>query len=169
MPSISSGFWVASTKKGFGNGRVVSPTLTVRSCIPSSRADCVLGVARFTSSARTILAKMGPGWKLNTRLLPVELPSSLTIVVPTISAGIRSGVNWIRANFRASASATVRTSSVLPRPGTPSRSTWPPANSASSNSRITRSWPITTEQSSFSNCWAISINSVISVSLGPST
>ncbi len=42
--------------------------------------------------------------------------------VPMMSAGIRSGVNWMRLNSRSSASASVRTSSVLPRPGTPSSS-----------------------------------------------
>ena len=47
-----------------------------------------------------------------------------------MSAGIRSGVNWMRENDSSSASASVRTSSVLPRPGTPSSSTWPPASSA---------------------------------------
>ena len=39
--------------------------------------------------------------------------------VPMMSAGIRSGVNWMRLNFRSSTCASVRTRSVLPRPGTP--------------------------------------------------
>ena len=34
----------------------------------SSSADCVLGVARLISSARTMLAKTGPGWKRNWRV-----------------------------------------------------------------------------------------------------
>ena len=37
--------------------------------------------------------------------------------VPMMSAGIRSGVNWMRLKSRSSASARVRTRSVLPRPG----------------------------------------------------
>ena len=47
---------------------MVPPTVTLCSCIASSRADCVLGVARLISSASTIWAKIGPGWKLKTRL-----------------------------------------------------------------------------------------------------
>ena len=45
-----------------------------------------------------------------------------------MSAGIRSGVNWMRENVSDSVSASVRTSIVLPRPGTPSSSAWPPAS-----------------------------------------
>ncbi len=45
--------------------------------------------------------------------------SSIT-TVPMMSAGIRSGVNWMRENSSANDSASVRTSIVLPRPGTPS-------------------------------------------------
>ena len=44
-------------------------------------------------------------------------PLSTIRLVPRTSAGIRSGVNWMRENDRSSASASVRTSSVLPRPG----------------------------------------------------
>ena len=79
-------------------------------------ADCVLGVARLISSARQICVKIGPRWNSNTRL-----PSgvSMTMLVPRMSAGIRSGVNWMREKSRSSASASVRTSSVLPRPGHP--------------------------------------------------
>ena len=42
--------------------------------------------------------------------------------VPMMSAGIRSGVNWMRLKSSESASARVRTSNVLPSPGTPSSS-----------------------------------------------
>ena len=48
------------------------------------------------------------------------------MVVPTMSAGIRSGVNWMRLKRSDSTSPSVRTSSVLPRPGTPSSRMWPP-------------------------------------------
>ena len=41
-----------------------------------------------------------------------------------MSAGIRSGVNWMRLNEQSMTSAIVRTSIVLPRPGTPSSSAW---------------------------------------------
>ena len=43
------------------------PTVTACSCIASSSADWVLGVARLISSARTRLAKIGPGWNWKAR------------------------------------------------------------------------------------------------------
>ena len=49
-------------------------------------------------------------------------------VVPMMSAGIRSGVNWMRENLSPTHSASVRTSIVLPRPGTPSSSACEPAS-----------------------------------------
>ena len=54
--------------------------------------------------------------------------------MPVMSAGIRSGVNWIRWNLRWKTCAIVRTSSVLARPGAPVIRQWPPAN------RLIRSW-----------------------------
>ena len=39
------------------------------------------------------------------------------IMLPTMSAGIRSGVNWMREYFRCSTRESVRNSVVLPRPG----------------------------------------------------
>ena len=90
MPSISRGFWVARTKKGSGSGWVCPPAVTVRSCIASSSALWVRGVARLISSASSRLVKMGPGAK---RKLPV---SRSKIWVPVMSPGIRSGVNWTR-------------------------------------------------------------------------
>ena len=86
----------------------------------SRRLDCVFGVARLISSARTRLAKIGPCWKRKTRWPS----SSMRMFVPVMSAGIRSGVNWIRLKVVSMTSAMVRTSIVLPSPGTPSRSTW---------------------------------------------
>ena len=80
----------------------------------SSSADCVFGVARLISSASTRLAKIGPGWKR--RALVAALSVSM-IMLPTMSAGIRSGVNWMREYFRCSTRASVRSSVVLPRPG----------------------------------------------------
>ena len=62
----------------------------MNSCMDSNRADWVLGVARLISSARIILLKTGPGWNWN--LFRPSL-SSIIILVPVISAGIRSGVN----------------------------------------------------------------------------
>jgi hypothetical protein len=74
-----------------------------------------LGGVRFTSSASTTCAKIGPRTKRNTRR-PVARSSSSTSV-PVMSAGIRSGVNWMRPNDSASASASVWISSVFRQPG----------------------------------------------------
>ena len=78
------------TKNGSLRVWIVPPTVTECSCIASSMADWVLGVARLISSARTICEKIGPRWNSNDRL-----PSgvSITMLVPMMSAGIRSGVN----------------------------------------------------------------------------
>ena len=75
---------------------MVPPTVTLCSCIASSRADCVFGVARLISSASTIWANIGPGWKLKARLPSL---ASVMMLVPMMSDGIRSGVNWMRLNF----------------------------------------------------------------------
>jgi hypothetical protein len=64
--------------------------------------------------------------------------------VPTRSLGTRSGVNWMRLNVPPRTSATVLTVSVLARPGTPSRRTWPPASSATSTRSSIASWPTMT-------------------------
>ena len=62
-----------------------------------------------------MFAKIGPRMKRMTRL-PVARSSSMTSA-PRMSDGIRSGVNWMRLNFRSTASASVLISSVLARPG----------------------------------------------------
>ena len=54
----------------------------------------------------------------------------MSTLVPMMSAGIRSGVNWMRLNEQSMTSASVRTSIVLPSPGTPSSSAWPLAMQA---------------------------------------
>ena len=66
VPSSSTGFCVASTRKGSGRAIVSPSTVTWRSCMASSRADWVRGVARFISSAKSTWLKTGPGlkWKL---------------------------------------------------------------------------------------------------------
>ena len=76
---------------------MVLPTDTLFSCIASSSADWDFGVARLISSASMRLAKMGLYWKSK-----YFVPSSVsrTTFVPMRSPGIRSGVNWIRLNFR---------------------------------------------------------------------
>ena len=64
MPSCSIGFCVASTKNGSSQLVRRAADGDRCSCIASSSADCVLGVARLISSARTMLAKIGPALEL---------------------------------------------------------------------------------------------------------
>ena len=118
---------------------MVSPaTVTECSCMASRRAAWVFGVARLISSARTMEAKRGPFWKR--KLLPSSVRTRM--LVPVISAGMRSGVNWMREKGRSSTFDSTRTRWVLPRPGTPSSSTLPPATTARSRCSTTSSWPI---------------------------
>jgi len=71
-----------------------------------------------------------------------------------MSAGMRSGVNWMRLNVRSSAAASVRTSNVLPMPGTPSSSPCPPASRQVSTSSMAAFWPtITRETCSRTAAW----------------
>ena len=114
------------------------PTEICRSCIASSSADWVRGVARLISSASTSEDTNGPSW--NCSSWPPPSVSTSTFV-PWMSAGIMSGVNWIRENGTSTAWPIDLTSIVLPSPGTPSSITWPPANSAVSAASSTGSWP----------------------------
>ena len=102
---------MAITKKGSSSRCEVCATVTCFSCMASSSADCVFGVARLISSASSRLVNIGPGWKPSDFL---PSPFSCTTDVPITSAGIRSGVNWMREYFSATACASVRTSIVLP-------------------------------------------------------
>jgi Tol biopolymer transport system component len=83
------------------------------------------------------LAKMGPGE--NTICRRPVCASSWMISVPVISDGIRSGVNWIRENFRFSTWANVCTNSVFARPGTPMIRELPPTKSDMSMCSMTSS------------------------------
>ena len=86
--------------------------------------------AELTPRELEICAKIGP-----CRAVKVWCAASKTIV-PTTSAGRRSGVNCTREKEAWSTSARVRTVSVLASPGTPSSRTWPPVRSPI-NSRST--------------------------------
>ena len=97
----------------------------------SSRLDCVFGVARLISSARTTWLMIGPGRnsKVLVRWLKIE--------TPVTSDGSRSGVNWIRRNEHPSDRAMAFARTVFPVPGTSSTRMWPRqtrATSASSTS-----------------------------------
>ena len=67
-------------------------TVTWRSAIASSSADCVFGEARLISSPSTMLAKIGPGRNSNVAVARFQT------VTPTTSDGSRSGVNCTRPN-----------------------------------------------------------------------
>ena len=49
-------------------------------------------------------------------------------MLPTMSAGMRSGVNWIRESFSSMARPRVRSKVVLPSPGTPSNKDMSPGD-----------------------------------------
>ena len=68
--------------------------------------------------------------------------------VPTMSAGTRSGVNWMRANVPPTTRASVSTASVLATPGTPSSRQCPRASRATNMRSIIRSWPTITRLTS---------------------
>ena len=57
---------------GSGSMWLAPSALTWRSSIASSSADCVFGEARLISSASTMLANSGPGWKTNDSLDALE-------------------------------------------------------------------------------------------------
>ena len=73
-----------------------------------------------------------------------------------MSPGSRSGVNWMRWNGSASSRARPCTSSVLPRPGRPSSSTWPRASTARTTRSMTGPWSISTWLRPFFSWAAIS-------------
>jgi hypothetical protein len=93
-------------------------------------ADCVLGGVRLISSARTMLAKIGPG--ANTICRRPVVVSSWMMSVPVMSDGIRSGVNWMRENLSSRTRASVWIKSVFASPGTPTMRLFPPTKSDSS-------------------------------------
>jgi hypothetical protein len=98
--------------------------VTLISCIASSRADCVFGVARLISSARTTLAKIGPGW--NSKNVP---PCVLLHDVRADDVGRHQVRRELDARELEVEHVGQRVDElVLPRPGTPSSSTWPPAS-----------------------------------------
>jgi len=129
VPSCSIGFCVAMTKNGSGSGYVSWATVTSRSCIDCNNAACVFGGARLISSARMMFANTGPRTKRNSRLPPGT--SSITLV-PVMSEGIRSGVNWIRLNDNVMIWASVETMRVFASPGTPTSRQCPRERTAAS-------------------------------------
>ncbi len=72
VPSYSMGFWVATTMNGGAIGWVTLSIVACRSSMLSSRLAWVFGEERLISSARTMLAKTGPGRKTKDAGLLVE-------------------------------------------------------------------------------------------------
>ena len=103
-----------------------------------------------------MLAKIGP--LRNVKERDPVCDSSIT-VVPRMSAGIMSGVNWMRENTSCSASAMVRTSRVLPSPGTPSSSACEPASMHTITPSTTSWWPTITLPTSWRSAAARRWNS----------
>ena len=91
-----SGSASPARRRACGSLCVWPAKVTERSCIASSSADWVFGGARLISSASSTWVNTGPCWKRNTRWRVAW--SSSRISVPTISEGIRSGVNCTRRN-----------------------------------------------------------------------
>ena len=112
VPSNSTEFCVASTMNGSGSGRVVPSTVTWRSCIASSMADCVRGVARLISSTSRTFVKTGPGDE-------AEACRPRSRLEPVTSAGRRSGVPWTRFVSSPSARAIAGRAASCPFPGRP--------------------------------------------------
>src|SRR5687767_12310471 len=84
------GFSVARTVN-IGDNAWASPSIvTCRSSMASNSAACVFGGVRFISSARSMSVKTGPWRKLKAEV------ATLKTLVPVMSEGIRSGVNWMR-------------------------------------------------------------------------
>src|SRR5262245_21024472 len=121
--------------KGRGSGYVAWSMETWVSFIASSRLDCVLGVVRLISSARTMLAKRGPGLNRN------SLRSGCHTETPRMSEGSMSDVNWIRWKRPPMDRASDAASVVLPTPGASSMRTWPRASSPTTARRTTWGLP----------------------------
>ena len=65
VPSYSIGFWVAITMNGRARRWVDPSMVTCTSCMHSSNADWVFGLARLISSTSTRFANTGPGRNSN--------------------------------------------------------------------------------------------------------
>src|SRR5699024_8551294 len=90
------------------------------------------------------------------------------MLVPVISDGIKSGVNWTRENFKSITSDILRTSIVFPSPGKPSNNTCPSANMPQSNCSTTSSCPTIKRLSSFFTFSILSFTSIIACSVNSS-
>lgn len=120
-------------------GYVLAPIVACFSCMASSMAAWVLALDLLISSSSTTLACTGPSSVVN-----VPLPG-LNTWVPMMSLGSRSGVHCTREKLASTVEASVEAASVLAKPGTDSRSTWPPPINPTSSAVRNASWPTTFE------------------------
>ena len=107
------GFCVAMTKKGSGSGRVTPSAVTLALLHGLEQRRLGLGGRAVDLVGQQELREHRARWKTKRVLLLVEDVAAGDV------AGIRSGVNWMRLNVQPSTCASVRTSSVLPRPARP--------------------------------------------------
>src|SRR5579872_654145 len=124
--------------KGLPSGYDTPSTVTWLSCMHSSRAACVFGDARFTSSTSSRLANTGPGRNSN------SFVRWLKTLTPVTSDGRRSGVNWSRENEQSSERASAFASIVFPTPGKSSMIRCPSATRQSTTSRSVSAGACTT-------------------------
>ena len=148
---------MATTRKGSASRRVTPLSVTCRSSMHSSSADCVRGVARFISSASSMLVNTGPGLKVNSPALESHIDR------PVTSVGSRSGVNCMRAKSASSERASDLASTVLPVPGTSSSSIWPRASIAHMTSFIASSLPTITRLTLSDTCFTNPATSFTSI------
>ena len=159
VPSSSTGFWVARTRKGLGSGRLSPSAVTCFSSIASNRADWVRGVARLISSARRTCVKTGPGRKENSAVRWSKTWE------PVMSEGSRSGVNCTRRKVQPRERAMVRASMVLPMPGTSSIRTCPLQRMATRSSSVASRLPTMTRSTWACRRWAAAAIGPIAVEI----
>jgi hypothetical protein len=127
----------------------------------SRRLDWVLGVALFISSASRMFVNTGPFLNVNAAFSWLKKDS------PVTSLGSRSGVNCTLSNAHPIDFASAFARTVLPVPGTSSRSTCPPAATAASRSLVTSLFPIITFDT-FSSIFAnIFFDTALPISIQP--
>ena len=107
------GFWVAITRNGcfqFMRGGAAGDGMLLHGL---EQRGLRLGRRAIDLVGQNQVRENRPGRKRS-----VFEPSSVSIIMlPTMSAGIRSGVNWMREYFRCSTRESVRSSVVFPSPG----------------------------------------------------
>src|ERR1019366_5067003 len=131
------GFWVATTRNRPPRGTRWPSLGPWAPSLPLGSGAWVLAGARLISSASRVSVKIGPG-----RNSKLPLSGRYTLV-PMMSEGSRSGVNWTRLKPASIDAARQRAIRVLAVPGTPSSSTCPRQRTASSSPSITCCCPTT--------------------------